>query len=130
MSSAEARIRVSLADAIRGCLIVTFLFAGLAQWAPAAQALSFDLNIEFDEGVTGPFATVDVSEQNGALHIEIQLYEPLGPNADLHKFYFNLAGDFTGLTLNTEDDPFTPYHLRSGLPVAGGAGSSFDYNTS
>jgi hypothetical protein len=53
--------------------------------------------------------------------------EPLGPNADIHEFYFNLINSFTGLSISTTDTPTTPYTLGPNPSVAGNAGASFDW---
>jgi hypothetical protein len=98
--------------------------------AGIAQALSFTLDIEFDNGLTGDFATVDVTEEGRGLLFEIDVLEGLGDGADLHRFYFNLADDVPDLILDSDDDVMTEYVLSVGPPVAGGAGSSFGYGVS
>jgi hypothetical protein len=94
--------------------------------APAARALTFDLNVQFDDELTGSFGTVEVTEvAGGDLFFEITLdTSELGPDADLHEFYFNLP-DVSGLTLASTDTVATPYDLDFDPSVSGGAGSSF-----
>jgi hypothetical protein len=96
--------------------------------AAPASALTFTLDTEFDDGLTGPFATVTVNESGGGLDFEISIAgSPLGADADLHVLYFNLGGDPTDLTLSSTQVVSTPFTLAVDPPVAGGAGSSFDY---
>jgi hypothetical protein len=93
--------------------------------AAAANAISFPLNIEFDDGLTGNFGTVEVTETGGDLFFEISLdTTELGPEADLHEFYFNLP-DVSGLTLTSTDTVASPYDLDFDPSVSGSAGSSF-----
>lgn len=94
--------------------------------APAARALTFDLNVQFDDELTGNFGTVEVTEvAGGDLFFEITLdTSELGAEADLHEFYFNLP-DVSGLTLTSTDTVTTPYDLDFDPSVSGGAGSSF-----
>ncbi len=94
-----------------------------------ARAIASTLNVEFDAGLTGDFATVDITEDAKSLVFTITLGDALGPDADLHEFYFNLVGDFTidDLMISSNDDPFTEYQLLGGPRVFGGAGSSFDF---
>ena len=103
--------------------------------APAlASALSIPLDVEFDDAVSGDFASVTVTEDGGELRFEIAI-DPgsdLGGEADLHEFYFNLTGSFSGLSISS-DDPQHPrgqYALAGGPSVRGGAGSSFDFGVS
>lgn len=95
--------------------------------AGSAHALSFALDVEFDDGTIGSFGTVDVTETGGDLLFEITLDASLGAGRDLHELYFNLAGDPTGLSISTTDAPATPYTLLTSPAVAGGAGSSFEF---
>ena len=93
-----------------------------------AGAVTFDLDTEFDTGATGPFATVGISENAGALDFSISLdIDELGPDADLHAFYFNFVGDDTGLAISNTNAPNTEYLLGANPSVDGGAGSSFDW---
>jgi len=93
-----------------------------------AGALTFGLNTEFDTGVTGPFALVEITEDSGALNFVITLNaDELGAGADLHQFYFNLDASITGLAISNTDAPTTEYLLMSNPSVAGGAGSDFDW---
>ena len=93
-----------------------------------AAAVSFDLNTEFDTGVTGPYATVEISENDGALDFLISLnLDELGPAADLQTFYFNFADDFVGPAISDTNAPNTEYVLVADPEVTGGAGSSFDW---
>ena len=100
--------------------------------APAlASALSIPLDVEFDDAVSGDFASVTVTEDGGELRFEIAIGpgSDLGGEADLHEFYFNLTGSFSGLSISS-DDPQHPrgeYALASDPSVRGGAGSSFDF---
>lgn len=95
--------------------------------AGPARALSFGLDVEFDAGFQGDFADVQVAEQGTGLLFDVSLGEALGPDADLHAFYFNLAGDVPELRIESDDAVTTAYALSVAPPVAGGAGSSFDY---
>jgi hypothetical protein len=95
--------------------------------AGPALAASYTLEIEFDDGIMGDFGTVEITENEGDLDFEITLSDELGGDPDLHKFYFNLAGVFTNVTILDTNAPSTPYSLSMDPKVAGGAGSSFDY---
>jgi hypothetical protein len=98
--------------------------------APAA-ALQFTLGTEFDAGVSGPHATVDVTEAGGGLDFVVSLAgSDLGAGSDLHVFYFNLAGSPTNVTLSSSQAVNTAFALAVSPPVAGGAGSSFEYGVS
>jgi hypothetical protein len=92
-----------------------------------ASAIGFYLDVELDTGQTGSFAYVTVEQDAAALDFRIELCDALGSEADLHEFYFNLLGSFTGLAISTDDAPTTPYTLLSDPPVLGGAGAEFDY---
>lgn len=95
----------------------------------SAQALTVPLTFEFDAGVEGDYGSVRVEEDgSGGLFFEITLGPDLGPDADLHYFYFNLIGDVPNLDIASADTVNTPYGLEAGLSVRGGAGSSFDYS--
>jgi hypothetical protein len=105
---------------------IALALAGLVGAGPAV-ADSFTLNVEFDDGTTGNFGTVDITEQGGDLDFEITLTDELGGDPDLHEFYFNLAGAFSGVSILDTNAPNTAYSLTASPSVAGGAGSSFDY---
>lgn len=106
--------------------LLGFAIAAALFSAAAASAISFPLNVEFDEAITGNFGNVEVTEVTGGdLFFEITLTGELGPNADLHEFYFNLPTAVAGLTLSSTDVVNTPYDLDFDPSVSGGAGSSF-----
>jgi hypothetical protein len=112
------------------CLWGFLLAAGLASGASGAS-ISYELNVEFDNGETGAFAQVDVTETaEGGLEFEIGLLEALGEDADLHKFYFNVRDTVVDLDLASDDNVSTAYTLSEGPAIAGGAGSDFDYGIS
>ena len=98
--------------------------------APSAQAVGFTLDVEFDDGLRGSYADVEVTQDGTGLLFEIALRDALGPDADLHVFYFNLDGAVPELSLTSDDDVTTAYVLSPAPPVAGGAGSDFDYGVS
>jgi hypothetical protein len=103
------------------------LWLGLA----SASAAEFPLTVEFDDGLTGEFGIVMVTESGGNLVFDVMLNPlVLGLDADLHRLYFNLDGSFTGLGVITGDPVATLYVLLSEPHVAGGAGSEFDYGVS
>jgi len=104
--------------------------AALLLVAGGADAVSFTLDVEFDDGLTGAFADVEVEEQGSGLLFEIELRDPLGPDADMHRFYFNLESPVSELRLSSDDDVTTAYVLSVSPPVAGGAGSDFGYGVS
>lgn len=113
--------------------LTLFAVAALASLAAAApaSALTFTLDTEFDAGLVGPHATVTVTESGGGLDFEVSLAgSDLGPGADLHVLYFNLAGDPTNVTLSSSQVVNTDFTLASNPPVAGGAGASFEYGVS
>jgi hypothetical protein len=100
----------------------------LAALAGAAQAVTIPLNVELDTGAVDTWGTVDVRETvDASLVFEIHLDDVLGPDADLHYFYFNLAGDAVATDVVTLDPVRRDYRLRSDRPVNGGAGIEFDY---
>jgi len=106
-------------------LCVAFLFFG-----NTASASQFDLIYEFDGALPiQSYGTVDVTENGGDLNFIINANtSTLGPNADIHEFYFNLTNSFTGLSIYDTNAPNTPYSLIGPNPsVAGGAGASFDW---
>jgi hypothetical protein len=114
-----------------GRIATLLLVAGLAA-APlaSAESITVPFDVEFDDGLIGDFGEVTVSEESGGLLFEIGLGD-LGPDADLHYFYFNLGSPTVGLSLHS-DDPIgeggTVYELVSGDPVRGGAGiDGFDF---
>ena len=115
-----------------GALLATL---GLGLGPGTASAVGFYLDVELDTGETGSFAHVTIEEVTieqdvAALDFRIELGDALGDGADLHEFYFNLLGSFTGVAISTDDAPATPYTLSSGPPILGGAGSEFDYGVS
>lgn len=103
------------------------LAAALLLTASSASALSFPLNVEFDDGLVGNYGTVTVTENAGDLDFQISLTAALGAGADLHEFYFNLDGSPTGVAISSTQVVNTPFTLALNPPVAGGAGSSFEY---
>jgi hypothetical protein len=105
--------------------VVLGLFA-----ASSAGAVSFPLNVEFDDGTIGTFGNVEVTELAGDLQFQITLNASLGAGADLHELYFNLSGTQTGLAISSSDVVNTAYTLLTGPPAAGGAGSSFGFGVS
>jgi hypothetical protein len=120
---------------------LAFLLSVAGGAAPAAAAsLTLPLDVEFDDGVVGDFGTVFIEERShGKLAITISLTGALGPDADLHEFYFNLADDLDidrlvlshARCMGSGDDGFgsckTDFDLEEDPSVRGGAGSSFDY---
>ena len=93
-----------------------------------SRALTIPLNVEFDAGTSGSYGSVTVTETGGDLDFVISLAgTSLGAGSDLHEFYFNLVGSFTGLALSNTNAPTTAYVLSANPSVAGGAGSSFEY---
>ena len=99
--------------------------------AASASALTIPLDREFDAGTVGSFGSVTVTANGGDLDFSVSLAgTTLGAGADLHEFYFNLVGTFTGLTILNTNAPTTAYVLSANPPVAGGAGSSFEYGVS
>lgn len=109
------------------------LLAVVTTASGTAAAVTVPLETEFDLGVTGPFGTVDITENSGNLDFVITIdVDELGPAADLHEFYFNIIDSVTvtGLALSATNAPNTPYQLTDHAQVAGGAGSSFDWEVS
>jgi hypothetical protein len=96
----------------------------------ALPSVTFTLDIELDDGITGSFADVQVFEEGFGLRFEIALREALGPDADLREFYFNLTDDVPSLQIESHDPVTTEYVLSAAGPVGGGAGSRFDYEVS
>ena len=85
-------------------------------WLAAAPAYALDipLNVEFDTGAIDNYATLTVTESGGDLDFAISLAGTvLGPSADLHEFYFNLADSPTGVTIFDTTAPTTPYVLTA-----------------
>lgn len=105
----------------------TLSLAAGAVVAVSAQAVSFPLTVEFDNGTVGTFGNVDVTAAGGDLDFVLTLDPSLGPNRDLHEFYFNLTDGFTGVGISSTDVVNTAYSLTANPSVAGGAGSSFDF---
>lgn len=117
-------VHLSLAPIPGFLLSLGFLMLGAAP----ASALQFTLDKEFDAGTAGPHATVDVTESAGGLDFVVSLAgTDLGAGSDLHRFYFNLAGDPTNVTLTTVSAVANAFTLEVDPAVAGGAGSSFEY---
>jgi hypothetical protein len=114
----------------RGALLLSSLtLAALVALAAApAQALQFTLGHEFDTGLTGPHATVDVTESGGGLDFVVSLAgSDLGGGADLHIFYFSLAGDPTNVALSSSQMVTTAFSLTENPSGAGNAGTDFEY---
>jgi hypothetical protein len=108
-------------------LLAAFVTLSLAL-ATQATALTIPLNAEFDDGTIGNFGSVTVTENAGALDFSVSLAgSVLGAGADLHEFYFNLVGSPTNVVISNTNAPTTAYVLSTNPPVAGGAGSSFEY---
>lgn len=107
------------------------LLVGVLWGATPASAVS--LGVEFDTGNAGSFADVTVSKTGDDLFFEITTNvapnTELGAGADIHEFYFNLVGGFTGVAISSTDSqhPNGMYELSASPSVQGGAGSSFDY---
>lgn len=107
----------------------------------ASQALANDepqcaeeaiLSHEFDYGISDVFGVVDVSEsQDGGIDFVVEI-DPkiLGKRADLHRLYFNLDGEFSGVWVESADPVHTLYTVEADRSVAGGAGASFGYAVS
>lgn len=110
-------------------LLLATLVAGLLA-APTA-ALTFDLIHEFD-GVEpdAQYATVVATQNGDDIDFEVTLGGLLGAGEDLHELYFNLDGAFSGLAVTTSNAPNSAYTVSTSPPVAGGAGSSFDFGVS
>ena len=112
----------------RGPLCALALVACLGFPPDPARALTLPLSFEFDDGVEGDYGTLVIEEDGaGGIFFEVSLGPDLGPNADLHYFYFNLLHDVPDLVLSSDDGVHTAYSLIAGSSVRGGAGSSFDY---
>jgi hypothetical protein len=94
-----------------------------------ADSVSFDLAVEFDDGMIGDYGEVTIEEVAGGLNFSLVLTDALGPDPDLHEFYFDWVGA-AGLQITADDAPNTPYALDADPSVAGGAGTSFDYGVS
>lgn len=115
--------------AARGVICALTLFAGVGLLPHPAHALTLPLTFEFDDGTQGDYGSVRVEENgSGGIFFEITLGPDLGPNADLHYFYFNWVGSLPDLAITSDDGVQTAYSLESDLSVRGGAGSSFDYS--
>ena len=110
--------------------LVAFLCSAFLLFGNTASALQFDLIYEFDADLpVQSYGTLDVNEVSGNLDFIINANtSTLGPNADIHEFYFNLDNDFTNLSISNTNAPNTAYSLIGTNPsVAGGAGASFDW---
>lgn len=123
-------------------LAVLGLAVGLASGVTDASAMSmaFPLTVEFDEGLTGKFGSIGIEQVSGGkLKFTIELTSKLGPDADLHEFYFNLRDvldidDFVvshSRCLDSGDDHFgsckSYFEVEDDPSVRGGAGSDFDF---
>jgi hypothetical protein len=105
--------------------------------AQTASAVTINLIYEFD-GVepVQTYATVDITQNSNGndLDFAINYVGNLGPNADIHKFYFNLTSPpdpVTGLAITASNALTTAYAVLGPNPsIAGGAGSSFDWGVS
>jgi hypothetical protein len=112
----------------RALLCALGLVACLGLLPDPAQALTLPLTFEFDDGVEGDYGTVVIEEDGaGGIFFEVSLGPDLGPDADLHYFYFNLSSNVPDLVISSDDPVATVYGLAAGSSVRGGAGSSFDY---
>ena len=126
----------------RSGLAAIFLGACIAGAAAPATAgsLALPLNVQFADGLIGDFGTVLIEEKpHGKLQITVSLTGELGPDADLHEFYFNLDDDLDvdrlvlshARCMETGDSDFgsceTDFDLEQDPSVRGGAGSSFDF---
>lgn len=93
-----------------------------------AQALSFNLDTEFDTAATGPFVDIEITQNSGNLDLVLSLnLEELGSQSDLHEFYFNIVGAIDGLAITNTNAPTTEYSLTQSPSVNGGAGSTFEW---
>ena len=110
-----------------------FLAASLAlgatmAFASPSSALTVTLDIELDAGTLGNHASLTITEVAGDLDFSLSLAgTDLGPNADLHEFYFNLVGTPTGVAISNTNAPATAYTLLTNPSVLGGAGAAFEY---
>lgn len=112
----------------RALLCALALVAGLGLLPDPARALTLPITFEFDDGVEGDYGTIVIEEDgSGGIFFEVSLGPDLGPDADLHYFYFNLIPDVPDLVISSGDPVATAYGLSAGSSVRGGAGSSFDY---
>lgn len=126
------RNRISLSGLLTAAVGLAVLMG-----VSSAQAGIIPLVVEFDDGTLGDYGTVEVVENMGDLDFTITLNPDagdgmmgalLGPTPDIHEFYFNLDGSFTGLTVITNDVVNTDYTLLGpNPPIAGGAGASFEW---
>ena len=116
MDQRSSRVRRGWLGSLVG---LAFVVAG------AAHAVSFPLDVEFDDGTTGNFGNVEVTEVGGDLEFVITVNTAvLGAEADLHEFYFNLP-DVTNVSITSTDTVTTPYDLDFDPSVSGGAGTAF-----
>lgn len=104
------------------CALVLSL-SGIA--GAQADAVTFNLIYQLDDGTTGDFGDVTVTEVGGDLLFEINRGPDLHFSADLSEFYFNLNGDFTGLSVTTSDSPTTPYTFS--MPATERGDSMFEF---
>lgn len=105
-----------------------FILAAAVGIAADAGALTIPLDVQLDNGVTGAYGTVTVTQNGDALDFSVDVTgSALGAGADLHVFYFNLVGSPAGVALGSTNAPTTAYELLLSPAVAGGAGASFEY---
>jgi len=73
--------------------LVAFLCSVFLLIGNTASALQFDLIYEFDAALPfQSYGTVDVTEDSGSLDFIINANtSTLGPNADIHEFYFKVS---------------------------------------
>jgi hypothetical protein len=121
---------VAVQNRFAGVLVALAVGLAVGGVPAISAAVSFDLNVEFDTGLVGSYAHVTIEEDAGALDFSIELDPSLGAQADLHEFYFNLVGAFTGLAITSSDAVPRAYRLIEDPSVAGGAGAGFDYGVS
>ena len=125
-------------------LAAASVLAGAAAPAAAGSLTSASLTLPFDvqfaDGLTGNFGSVTIEERShGKLQITLALSSELGPEADLHEFYFNLLDSLD--VGDVEISHFrcrawgeselgschTDFEIEEDPSVRGGAGSEFDF---
>jgi hypothetical protein len=119
---------MSFHRSLRGSLLGSAALVWLLG-AAAAHAVSFPLDVEFDDALTGNFGNVEVTEETGGdlLFVITLNTATLGDDADLHELYFNLPSAVTGASISTTDVVNTDYELDDDVSVQGGAGAEFTY---
>ncbi|MCK9295196.1 MAG: PEP-CTERM sorting domain-containing protein [Desulfobulbaceae bacterium] len=109
--------------------ITTLLLLGMSSlWCASAQALTIDLNYEFDGDLptTNSYGTVEITESGGDLNFVITANTVLlGSDADIHEFYFNLINAPTNLAITLGAPVST---LDDSPTIAGGGNLDFDYS--